>query len=165
MSISIRNVEDKDAPAVHEILTSQHVVEGTMRLKYMPPETTHTRIQPEPGKYKLVAEIENKVVGFAELITHPDLPRHAHVGEINMICVRADHQGKGVARALFQEMIDLAERWLGIHRLGLVVWENNKRAIKTYEKYGFEIEGTMRDYVLIDGKWVNAVVMGRLRPE
>ncbi|MGI9400500.1 MAG: GNAT family N-acetyltransferase [Rhizobiaceae bacterium] len=165
MSISIRNVEEKDAPAVHEILTSQHVVEGTMRLEYMPPETTRTRIQPESGKYKLVAVNSDEVVGFSELITHPDLPRHAHAAEINMICVRADHQGKGVGRALFQAMIDLAERWLGIHRLGLVVWENNQRAIETYKKYGFEVEGTMRDYVLIDGKWVNAIVMGRLRPE
>lgn len=162
MAISIRNAEEHDASAVHEILTSPHVVEGTMRLEFMPLDTTRLRLQPEQDKIKLVAISGDEVIGFAELITHPDLPRHAHVGEINMIAVRADHQRNGVGQALLQALIDLSDRWLGIHRLGLIVWETNQRAISTYEQRGFKIEGTMRDYVLVDGKWVNAHVMGRL---
>ena len=103
------------------------------------------------------------MVGFSELITDPNAPRHAHAGKINMIVSRADMQGKGVARALMQHMVAMADDWLGLVRLGLVVWTNNQRAISLYEQFGFEVEGTMRSYALWKGDHIDATMMGRVK--
>jgi L-phenylalanine/L-methionine N-acetyltransferase len=103
------------------------------------------------------------VVGFGELITYPDEPRYRHTGEINMVATRADSLGKGVGRALMAAMIDLADNWLNLTRLSLIVFTDNTHAIGLYERLGFAIEGTMPRAGYGDGKWMDAHMMGRLR--
>ena len=164
MTTQIRHVEPEDAAAVHTILTSPHVVDGTMRLPVAALATTEQRIAPQHGYYKLVAVDDDTVIGFSELITHPDAPRHRHAGDINMIVSREDRQGGGVGQALMQHMVTLADDWLGLVRLSLVVWTNNQRAIRLYEQFGFEREGVMRSYALWKGDYIDALLMSRLRP-
>lgn len=163
MTYQIRHIEPGDAEAVHRILTSPHVVDGTMRLPVAALAATEQRIANEDGMYKLVAVSDGSVVGFSELITHPRFPRHSHAGDINMIVSSAEMQGRGVGRALMQHMVELADQWLGLVRLGLIVWANNERAIKLYEQFGFETEGVMRSYALWKGEYLDAVVMGRVK--
>lgn len=44
----------------------------------------------------------------------------------------------------------------------LNVLETNDKAIKLYEKLGFEIEGILKnDKRLADGKYYNTIIMGR----
>ena len=71
MTYQIRHIEPGDAEAVHRILTSPHVVDGTMRLPVAALAATEQRIAYEDGMYKLVAVSDGSVVGFSELITHP----------------------------------------------------------------------------------------------
>ncbi len=165
MTYAIRHVEQRDVDAVHTMFLSEHVILGSMRLPVQSPDYTAGRLADKAGEYKMVAEAENTVVGFAELLTFPTLPRHAHAGEINMIVTHAEWQGKGVARALMQKMIDMGDKWLNLHRLELTAWATNERALKIYEDFGFVAEGRLRDYVFRDGVYVDAIVMGRLRPE
>ncbi len=40
------------------------------------------------------------------------------------------------------EILDLADTWLMLVRIELGVFTDNEKAIKLYEKFGFEIEGT-----------------------
>ncbi|MEM7442242.1 MAG: GNAT family N-acetyltransferase [Pseudomonadota bacterium] len=162
MTVSVRDLRSEDLEAVHEMLTSLHVIRGTMRLPHAPLDLTRKRLEHRSGVIKLVAEAEGSVVGFGELITYPDLPRHNHAGEVNVIIVREDWQGKGVARTLMQEMIDLAENWLGLTRLSLIVWTSNQRAIDIYERFGFVVEGTMRNYAFRDGEYIDAQLMARI---
>jgi putative acetyltransferase len=165
MTIQVRHVAPGDAEAVHALLTSPHVVDGTMRLPFAGPQQTETRIAPASGMYKLVAVDGDTVVGFSELKTHPDAPRHAHAGEINMIVAREDMQGKGVGRTLMAAMVSLADDWLGLVRIGLMVWVTNTRAIGLYESFGFEKEGTLRAYAIRQGQLIDAIVMGRINTE
>ncbi|MFG2054824.1 GNAT family N-acetyltransferase [Micromonospora sp. NPDC048930] len=54
---------------------------------------------------------------------------------------------------------------LGLHRIGLHVFDFNPRARRVYEKIGFVAEGTERQ-VLRDGDdWVDATIMSILAPE
>ena len=163
MEIAIRHAEDRDAANVHDILVSSHVVMGSMRLPYQPEHYAEKRLAPEGGVFKLVAVSGEEIVGYCELVTHPDNPRHAHVGEINMIVTAARHQGKGVGRAMMQAMVDFADDWLGLTRLGLVVWTTNAHAIRLYESFGFTIEGTMPAFVFGGGKFIDAYMMGRVK--
>jgi len=162
MNLNIRAVGEQDHQAVHEILTSPHVLAGTMRLPLAPLQRTRERLTPPPGTYQIVAETEGRVVGFGELVTYPDEPRHRHVGEINLVATHADWRGKGVGRALMEAMIDLADNWLNITRLGLVVFTDNTHAISLYKSLGFTIEGTMPRLGFGGGTWMDAHMMGRI---
>lgn len=165
MTYDIRQTEPDDAAAIHAMLTSPHVVDGTMRLPFASFASSVGRIEPRDGRYQLTALDDHEVVGFGELLTHPDVPRHAHAGEINMILTRSDRQGQGVGRALVKAMVDLSDDWLGLERLGLTVWTTNEHAIGLYKEFGFAIEGTLNRYVRWRGAFIDAHVMGRLRPE
>lgn len=161
MKIDIRHAHPQDLAAIHEMFISSHVIDGTMRIPYHSLAYIEKRIEPSDSMSKLVACVDNKVVGYAELATHPDAPRHHHVGEINIMVVNSKWQGKGVGGALLRSMIDLAENWMQITRLSLVVWSSNESAISLYRKNGFELEGTMKQFVFKEGKYEDALLMAR----
>ena len=162
MDLVIRHVNEQDLEAVHEILTSPHVLGGPMRVPFAPLRQTRERLTPTRGIYQLVAEAEDRVVGFGELITYPDEPRHRHAGEINMVATHPDWARKGVGRALLDAMVDLADNWLNLRRLALFVFTDNTQAIRLYERVGFSIEGTMPRMGFGAGAWMDAYMMGRL---
>lgn len=162
MTFSIRHAEAADAPDLHGILTSPHVVLGTMRLPYMRLKNTEDRLAADPNLVQLVAEKDGKPIGFAELVLHQTIPRAAHAAELNMVATSKESQGSGVARSLIEELIGLCDGYLGIRRLGLVVWANNTRAIELYRNLGFEEEGLMRDYVRTETGFADALQMARI---
>jgi L-phenylalanine/L-methionine N-acetyltransferase len=161
----IRAVAERDHEAIHQILTSPHVLAGTMRLPFAGLHQTKERLSPRVGTYQVVAEAGEEVVGFGELITEPEHPRHGHVGDLNMIATRADSVVQGIGRSLTEALIDLAENWLNLRRLSLIVFSDNQPAIHLYQSLGFEIEGTMRRFGYGNGAWMDAIMMGRLRTD
>ncbi len=161
----IRHLQAEDAEAVHEILSAMTTMMGTMRVPYPTLESSQARVKPVDGIIKLGACHEDNVVGFSELITNLDVPRHRHAGEINMVAVHEKWLCKGVGRALMEAMVDLADNWLNLHRIGLTVWHTNDHAIRLYEQCGFVVEGTMKDYVYREGEYLDAVIMGRIKPK
>lgn len=54
---------------------------------------------------------------------------------------------------------------LNLHRIYLRVFENNHRAIRTYEKAGFTQEGRMRQAEFRDNKYLDVLIMSILRTE
>ncbi len=54
---------------------------------------------------------------------------------------------------------------LNLYRLSLNVFSYNTRAIRTYEKVGFVVEGRMREALLRDGQYHDLIFMGILREE
>lgn len=51
---------------------------------------------------------------------------------------------------------------MGLHRVGLEVYDFNPRARHVYEKAGFVHEGTGRDALLFDGEWIDVHYMSLL---
>ncbi|GAB2700938.1 hypothetical protein GCM10027018_20300 [Paenibacillus thermoaerophilus] len=46
----------------------------------------------------------------------------------------------------------------------LNVLETNEKAIQLYKRFGFEVEGILKnDKVLSDGKYYNTIMMGRFK--
>ena len=164
MELTIRPASVDDHPVVHEILMSPHVLRDTMRVPLSRMEHTRERLSPTRGVIQVIAEAAGEVVGFAELITYPDEPRARHAGEINLVAVRASCLGKGVGKALCAGLVELADNWLNLTRLGLIVFDGNERAVRIYERLGFAHEGTMRRFGFGDGVWMDAQMMGRIRP-
>ena len=74
------------------------------------------------------------------------------------------HCGQGVGTALMTAMTDLADNWLGLRRIELHVYTNNEPAVHLYDKFGFVIEGTARQFALRGGAYVDAYAMARPHP-
>lgn len=159
---SIRALAEEDHDAIHEILSSPTVIEGTMRVPHTAGRRTAERLAPRSGTIHLVADIDRCAVGVLELVTWPDEPRHRHVGEINLVAVHPDWAGRGAGRALMQAAIELADDWLNLRRLSLVVFVDNVVALAMYRSLGFVVEGTMVEYGFRRGDYIDAHVMARL---
>jgi RimJ/RimL family protein N-acetyltransferase len=54
---------------------------------------------------------------------------------------------------------------LNLHRLWLQVFETNQRAIRSYEKAGFSLEGKFREAQFQEGKYLDVMIMSVLRSE
>jgi putative acetyltransferase len=149
---------------VHEIYSCPKAFAGTLQLPYPSLELWRRRLaEPASGTYNLVAVVNEKIVGQLGLYTFPNYPRRKHVGTIGM-GVHDDWQGKGIGKALLQACVDLADKWLNLSRLELEVYTDNEGAIRLYERFGFEREGTLRQHAFRDGHYVDSYFMARLRP-
>jgi diamine N-acetyltransferase len=72
---------------------------------------------------------------------------------------------RGLGRRMLQELMRIAFRELGAHRLFLDVYEDNARARHLYEGLGFQYEGVMREAAHRDGRWFNLRLMSILESE
>ena len=143
---SIRRAEPGDYPAIARILTGPRAVWGTLQLPYPSLESWRKRVaEPMDGYYSLLACVDDEVVGQLGLHTFPAHPRRRHAAELGM-AVRDDWQGKGIGSALMQAAVDMADQWLNLSRLELIVYTDNEPAVRLYKKFGFGIEGTLVQY-------------------
>jgi len=86
--------------------------------------------------------------------------RQAHSIYIAMGVLQA-WVGRGIGRSLLEALEGWAQS-KGLHRLELMVNYNNERAIRLYEKFGFEREGVKRHALRIDGHYIDAFYMAKL---
>ena len=162
--VQIRRVELDDYSALHWIYTSPGAYAGTLQLPYPSVEDWRRKLaNPDDGTYNLVAVVDGRVVGMLGLHTYPNRPRRRHAGALGM-GIHDEWQGKGLGSALMRAGVEMADRWLNLIRLELEVYTDNEPAIRLYERFGFEREGTLRQYAFRDGRYVDAYMMARLRP-
>lgn len=162
MEIQIRHAEPDDGAALHRIMSQPRAYAGTLQMPYPSVESWRKRLESPPdGLYNLVACVDGEVVGQIGLHT-VNRPRRRHAGSIGM-AVHDEWQGKGVGTALMAAVVDLADNWLNLLRLELQVYTDNEPAVRLYQKFGFEVEGTLRFFALRDGLYVDAYNMARLR--
>jgi L-phenylalanine/L-methionine N-acetyltransferase len=162
--LRIRRAEPDDYQALYEIFSGPKAFAGTLQLPYPSLEDWRKRLaEPPEGLYNLVAVVGERVVGMLGVHTFPNKPRRRHVGNVG-IAVHDDWQGKGVGSALMRAGLDLADNWLNLTRLVLEVYTDNEPAIRLYERFGFEREGTLRQDAFREGRYVDSYTMARLRP-
>ena len=161
--VEIRRSEPDDYQAIQEIHSQPKAIWGTLQVPFPSAETWRKRLAEHPESlFGLVACVDEKVVGSLGLSVVTHSPRRRHVGELGM-AVHDEWHGRGIGLALLKAAIDLADRWINLTRLELTVYTDNVPAIKLYEKLGFEIEGTLRQYAFRDGAFADAYSMARIR--
>jgi L-phenylalanine/L-methionine N-acetyltransferase len=160
--LTIRRAEPDDCAALYEIFTCPRVYAGTLQLPYPSREQWRRRLAESEGAHNLVAVAGERVVGMFGLHTFPQRPRRHHAGAVGM-SVHDDWQGRGVGTALMRAGLDLADNWLGLTRLELEVYTDNEPAVRLYERFGFEREGVLRQHAYRDGRYVDSLLMARLR--
>ncbi|ANP54613.1 ribosomal protein S18 acetylase RimI-like enzyme [Streptomyces griseochromogenes] len=108
----------------------------------------------------LVAELDGCLVGYVLLGFPTPLAANAHVRQIQGLAVRDEARGKGVGRALIRAAIEEA-RVRGARRITLRVLGHNTPARRLYASEGFVVEGVLPEEFLLQGEYVDDVIMGR----
>jgi ribosomal protein S18 acetylase RimI-like enzyme len=107
----------------------------------------------------LVAVDGEKVLGSLLLGPWTDLDSSRHVLEVKGLAVDPERQGKGIGATLLDAGIAIA-RERGMRRLVLRVLSGNTGACHLYESRGFEVEGARREAFLLEGTYVDDLMMG-----
>ncbi|WKX08462.1 GNAT family N-acetyltransferase [Streptomyces sp. NL15-2K] len=108
----------------------------------------------------LVAELDGSVVGFIRLGYPTSLACNTHVRAIQGLAVADEARGAGVARALLRAAQEESRRH-GARRITLRVLGHNAPARRLYESEGFVVEGVLPEEFLLNGEYVDDVLMGR----
>jgi ribosomal protein S18 acetylase RimI-like enzyme len=113
-----------------------------------------------PPEAHLVAELGGRVVGYIRLKPPTSLPENAHVIQVQGLAVHPDARRRGVAARLLAES-ERRLRGQGTARLTLRVLSTNHAAIRLYERLGFAREGALVGEFLINGAYVDDVLMAK----
>lgn len=162
-AITIRGIEADDWEDVAALRDSINVVRNTLQLPYQSRDRIREYLENLSSRTSmLVAEVDNTVVGQLGLML--ETGRRSHVARLGMM-VHEQYQGMGIGSTLMKAAIDLADNWLNVSRIELEVYTDNVAGIALYRKFGFEIEGTARDFAFANGHYIDAHIMARIQKE
>lgn len=109
-----------------------------------------------PGS-KIVVVTDDKVVGILGYKSPIPLASNKHVAEID-IAVHPDYQRAGIGQLLMDKMKEVA-REKGYIKIALRVLSINQKAIRFYEKNGFKQVGLLEKEFIIQGEFVDDILM------
>jgi diamine N-acetyltransferase len=95
----------------------------------------------------VVENDEGACVGLADLVHFEPQHQRAEVG----IVILPAYRRKGYGEQAIGKLADYALRVVHLHQLYAVVAANNKAAVALFQKMGFEVQSTLRDW-LYDGR-------------
>jgi RimJ/RimL family protein N-acetyltransferase len=69
------------------------------------------------------------------------------------VIIKKEYQGKGYGRAASIELLRVAFRELGMHKVWCIVWEDNPKTVHLNTSIGFRQEGRLIEEYYLDGKY------------
>ena len=100
------------------------------------------------------------VVGWGSLNVFNARPAYQHVADFS-VYVERGWRGRGVGRRLLERLVELA-RGIGYHKMVLSTFPTNASGVRLYENLGFSQVGIYREQGMLDGRWVDTLIMEKL---
>jgi phosphinothricin acetyltransferase len=160
--MTIRFASLDDAPAICTIY-NQGIEDrvATLETERRDPEERRRWLGSRGTRYPVVvAESGGQIVAWASLNSFNPRLCYDHVADIS-VYVERSWRGKGVGRTLLARLVELG-RSLGFHKLVLACFPTNKPGVALYERMGFVPVGVYREQGLLDGQWVDVLIMEQL---
>ncbi|RLC73685.1 MAG: N-acetyltransferase [Chloroflexi bacterium] len=85
--------------------------------------------------------------------------------EVGIAIGEKDYWGRGYGSDALKTLLHFAFQEMNLHRVQLRVHDYNARAIRCYEKCGFQHEGRQRQALFRDGEYHDVLLMGILADE
>jgi RimJ/RimL family protein N-acetyltransferase len=126
-------------------------------------EDTNVQNESDAFVYKAVETETNETVGHISLGGLSWKNRSSRISRV--LVGRTAHQGKGICQQMIRAALKIGFDELGLHRISLGVYENNKAALNCYLKSGFKIEGVARDILWFNNEYLSMIEMGILEHE
>lgn len=167
----LRSAVESDAPALleHLRLTAK---ETEFLLRYpeevtIPMEQERKFLQnhlDSPNKVMIVAFTDGVLAGTAGIQAVGERAKICHRCSMG-IALKQAYWGKGLGTALIEALLDTA-RSMEYEQIELGVYRENARAIRLYERMGFQRWGiTPRAFKLRGGRYADELLMGRFLSE
>jgi RimJ/RimL family protein N-acetyltransferase len=123
-----------------------------------------TNVLPGSEAYIYKAVDENgRVVGHISLGGISEKNRSARISRV--LVGNTEERGKGVCYEMVKALLKIGFEELQLHRIALGAYDNNKAAIRCYEKAGLKTEGIHRDVLLYKGNYWSMIEMAILESE
>lgn len=103
----------------------------------------------------MVENEEGKAIGIADLTNFDPRHRRAEVGLVIMHPYRC----LGYGHAVLLSMCNYARRVVNLHQLYAVIATDNRQSMRLFEKCGFSQTAILKDWLLEDNEYKNAVMM------
>lgn len=110
----------------------------------------------------IFSRVDGAAVGECSLI---DLDHHNASAGYRIALFRMEQTGHGFGTAATDLVLQYAFEQVGLHRVGLEVFEFNENARRSYSHSGFREEGVLREHLNWDGEWHDTVLMSILDRE
>jgi RimJ/RimL family protein N-acetyltransferase len=168
--IRLRAVEREDVQKFHEWVNDPEVTRnlGLYLPMSMQDETTWFEGlgKRDPNEKPLAIEIRKgkawKLIGNCGAFGIDTVNRSAELG----IMIGAKEEwNKGYGSEAMTLLLQHGFETLNLHRIFLRVYEENVRAVRSYEKAGFVFEGKLRQAVYKHGNYDDVLIMSVLRSE
>jgi L-amino acid N-acyltransferase YncA len=162
MAITIRDAALDDAPAI-AVIYNQGIVDrfATLETEERTPEERLAWLEARAPRHPvIVAESDGQVIGFASLNAFNSRKAYDYVTDFSLYLERS-WRGKGVGGRLLQALTDRA-RQLGYHKMVLSAFPFNPAGLALYRKAGFRVVGIYKEQGLLDGRWVDTIIMEKL---
>ncbi|MCA0986905.1 GNAT family N-acetyltransferase [Guptibacillus algicola] len=153
-----RNDEEVSLFAVGNSPLLTHVSREQVENTY---ETIISMNRAENGVFSIL-DLEGRIIGIADYRDVNSITRSAVMG---ITIGDKAYWGKGYGSDAIRAMVRYLFLQLNLERIQLDTWSGNVRAIRSYEKCGFEVEGRLRQNEYVEGTYYDTVVMGLLRSE
>lgn len=101
-------------------------------------------------------------IGYAGLL---DIDRRNSKAELYMGIGERDHWGKGYATEARELQLQYGFVELGLNRLYAFNWVHNEKVLALNKKFGFRVEGTLRQDVFSHGEFRDRLIMGLLKTD
>ena len=159
-AVSVRKVRRGDSNSVFRLWEDIADERKFVVTEHVSPERKQRWISSinDSGVLWVLAEVDGRLAGTLTLSRYGNLEKTKHLRDLE-IGVAKPFRGIGVGTAL----MGYAIKWAGKNRVKKVilsVFSTNKKALALYKKFGFVHEGTRKGQYLIDGEYVDEVVMG-----
>jgi L-amino acid N-acyltransferase YncA len=161
--LSVRDASLEDAGAIARIYNEGiqdrvATLETTLRSADERREWLRSRSARHP--VLVAVDPRNEVLGWASLNQFNPRPAYDHVADFSVYVAR-EARGSGVGAALLSALEESA-RAIGYHKLVLAAFPTNAAGMRLYERHGFRVVGTYYEQGLLDGRWVDVILMEKL---
>ena len=113
-----------------------------------------------PNNIMILALDGEDIVGIGTISSTSKI-KARHNGELGIVVENA-HQGQGIGSEIIRRLIEWSRGNKITTRIQLDTRCDNDRAVKLYEKFGFEIEGRLKNTTLLNGTYYDLYVMGMM---
>ena len=152
-----------DAEAVRRIYNAEVV--GSTATFDLRPRTADEQagwMVEHQGTYPVVVAVDDDgtVLGFGSLSSYRDRPSYSTTVE-NSVYVDTGTRGKGVGRAILEELVRLGTLH-GFHSMIARVGGDNTASIALHQACGFELVGVEREIGRKFNRWLDVAVLQRM---
>ncbi len=164
--IRLRRVEREDIPTFVRWFNDPEVREFLMM--YLPMSTAEEekwferQLEDRNSDVFAIETADGVLIGNIGL---HDINWRDRRAELGIAIGEKAYWGKGYGSDAIRTLLRFAFQEMNLHRVSLRVREDNARAIRAYEKCGFQLEGRMREAMFGHGRYFDELHMAVLRRE